>query len=61
AYVSTMDELRTVTGLACSGALDLSDAVSHTLPLEDAAEALRLVEEHPPGLQRLIIRPEGPQ
>lgn len=59
AYVSSMNELRTVTDLATSGALDLSTAVSHTMSLEQAPDALRLVEEHPPGLQRLVIQPEG--
>lgn len=59
AYVSTMDELRAVTDLACSGRLDLSDAVSHVLPLERAPEALEIVEAHPPGLQRLVLTPGG--
>ncbi|HET7172835.1 MAG TPA: alcohol dehydrogenase catalytic domain-containing protein [Nocardioidaceae bacterium] len=57
AYVSTMDELRAVTELACAGRLDLGDAVSHVLPLERAPEALEIVEAHPPGLQRLVITP----
>ncbi len=59
AYVSTMAELRRVTDLATSGDLDLSEAVSHVLPLDQAPEALRLVEEHPAGLQRLVLRPES--
>jgi 2-desacetyl-2-hydroxyethyl bacteriochlorophyllide A dehydrogenase len=59
AYVSTMDELRTVTSLARAGKLDLSGAVSHVLALEQTAEALRLLEERPSGLQRIVVRPEG--
>lgn len=59
AYVSTLEELRTVTRLAMDGDLDLSGAVSDVMPLARADEALRLVDEHPPGLQRLIITPEG--
>lgn len=59
AYVSTLDELRTVVSLAAAGRLDLSDAVTHVLPLEGTAEALRLLEERPPGLQRIVVRPQG--
>lgn len=59
AYVSTLDELRTVTAMAQSGAIDLSGAVSHVLPLDQARAALSLVQDHPPGLQRLVLCPEG--
>src|SRR5699024_9623388 len=58
AYVSTLAALQTVTAMARSGVLDLSDAVSHVLPLEHAEKALQLVAEHPPDLQRLVIVPE---
>lgn len=57
AYVSTMDELRAVAKLALDGTLDMSDSVSRRYPLDRAVEALRLVENHPPGLVRLVLEP----
>ncbi|MGH3322053.1 MAG: alcohol dehydrogenase catalytic domain-containing protein [Streptosporangiaceae bacterium] len=57
AYVSSMDELRAVAKLARGGAFDLSDSVSHRYPLERAVEAIRMVEERPAGLVRLVLEP----
>lgn len=58
-YISTMTDLQAVTDLAREGRLDLSDAVSSVRPLDQALDALHLVAEHPPGLQRLVLTPDG--
>lgn len=58
-YISTMDDLRAVTMMARDGRLDLTDAVTSTMPFDEASDALRLVAEHPPGLQRLVLTPNG--
>lgn len=56
-YSSTIDDLRAVTELTASGALDLSDSASVQLPLSEAEDAFRLLEERPPGLVRAVLRP----
>jgi len=56
-YTSTLADLQTVAELATSGRLDLSASVSHRVPLEDAAEALQLLERRPVGLSRVVVMP----
>jgi 2-desacetyl-2-hydroxyethyl bacteriochlorophyllide A dehydrogenase len=56
-YASSIDDLRTVTELARSGALDLSGSASLLLDLDDAPRAFELLEERPPGLVRAVLRP----
>lgn len=56
-YSSTIDDLRAVTELARSSVLDLSASASMQLPLDEAPEAFRLLEDRPPGLVRAVLRP----
>lgn len=56
-YSSTVDDLRAVTELTASGALDLRDSASVQLPLSEAEDAFKLLEERPPGLVRAVLRP----
>lgn len=57
-YVSTLDELRTVTELAASGRLDLSGSVAATYPLGAAADAVLALAERGPGPSRFVVVPE---
>lgn len=56
-YVSTLEDLREVTALARAGRLQLGSAVSHRIPLGDAARAFALLEERPAGLRRIVLEP----
>jgi 2-desacetyl-2-hydroxyethyl bacteriochlorophyllide A dehydrogenase len=57
AYNATLEDLRAVARLATDGRLDLSGSVSKVMPLDEAAEALAMVERRPPGLVRLVLEP----
>lgn len=56
-YASTLADLRAVVAIARSGVLDLSTSVSHTFPLDQVLDAIRLVEARPKDLTRVIVRP----
>lgn len=56
-YSSSVDDLRAVTELTASGALDLGGSASVQLPLSEAKDAFALLEERPPGLVRAVLRP----
>lgn len=56
-YSSTLADLQAVTDLTRSGALDLSGSASVELPLDDAAGAFAMLQERPPGLVRMVLRP----
>jgi 2-desacetyl-2-hydroxyethyl bacteriochlorophyllide A dehydrogenase len=55
---STLSDLQSVVELAVAGRLDLSASVTHRLPLTQAADALALLEERPPGLMRVVVTPD---
>ena len=57
AYNATIADLRAVADLAADGRLDLSASVSVVMPLDEAEDALALVERRPPGLVRLVLEP----
>ena len=54
---STLADLESVVELAVSGRLDLSASVSHRFELTQAAEAIAVLEERPPGLMRVVVTP----
>jgi propanol-preferring alcohol dehydrogenase len=55
-YASSLQDLRDVVDLAARpDGLDLGPSVTHTLALEDAAQAFALLESRPPGLVRMVI------
>jgi threonine dehydrogenase-like Zn-dependent dehydrogenase len=39
--------------------LDLASSVTHRLSLIEAPAAMRLLEQRPPGLVRVVIEPSG--
>jgi D-arabinose 1-dehydrogenase-like Zn-dependent alcohol dehydrogenase len=58
-YASTRHDLQTVTELARAGRIDIGASVSHRLPLRAAGEAIRLLEQRPPGLARVVLEVGG--
>lgn len=56
-YTSTLADLRAVARLAADGCLDLKASVSHVVALDDAAQAIELLEKRPPGLARVVVKP----
>jgi D-arabinose 1-dehydrogenase-like Zn-dependent alcohol dehydrogenase len=54
-YSSTLEDLRQVVALARGGALDLTGSVTHSVPLDRAGEAFRLMERRPPGMVRVVV------
>ena len=58
AYNATLEDLRAVARLATDGRLDLSGSVSTVMPLDDAAEALAMVERRPPAWSAWCSNPD---
>jgi D-arabinose 1-dehydrogenase-like Zn-dependent alcohol dehydrogenase len=56
-YASTLADLEAVAELVLAGRLDLSESVSHLVPLAEAERAIRLLAERPPGLARVVVTP----
>ena len=56
-YSSTIDDLRAVTLLVQSGAIDLSASASMQFSLDDVPAALQAVRDRPNGLVRAVVRP----
>jgi D-arabinose 1-dehydrogenase-like Zn-dependent alcohol dehydrogenase len=56
-YSSTLQDLEAVAALAVSGRLDLSASFSHVLALDDAREALELLNARPAGMSRVVVTP----
>jgi D-arabinose 1-dehydrogenase-like Zn-dependent alcohol dehydrogenase len=56
-YSSTLADLEAVAALAVSGRLDLSASFSHVLALDEAREALELLDSRPAGLSRVVVKP----
>lgn len=56
-YSSTVADLQAVTDLARSGVLNLSGSASVELSLDEATGAFSMLEERPPGLVRMVLRP----
>ena len=54
-YVSTIEDLRAVARLVIQSRLDLKDSVSLIMPLDEAPEGFRLVEQRPAGHVRLVF------
>lgn len=57
-YTSSLSDLQAVAGLVSTGRLDVSDSVTHRLPLEQAVTAFDLVAGRPAGLVRLVLEPD---
>lgn len=57
---STLPDLERVVELAVSGRLDLSASVSHRFDLTQAAQALAVLDERPPGFMRVVVTPDSP-
>jgi 2-desacetyl-2-hydroxyethyl bacteriochlorophyllide A dehydrogenase len=55
AYASSLEDLREAVRLARSGALDLSDSVSHVRALDDAVAAFAELQARPAGLVRMVL------
>jgi 2-desacetyl-2-hydroxyethyl bacteriochlorophyllide A dehydrogenase len=56
-YSSTISDLRAVAKLAIDGQLPLEGLVSHEVELADASHAFEILEQRPPGMARVIVRP----
>lgn len=56
-YSSTISDLRAVAELAVSGRLSLEGMVSHVVDLADAPRAFKILEQRPPGMVRVVVRP----
>lgn len=54
-YGGTLATLQRVLRLVATGRMDLSRSVTHTLPLEDAAAALRTLHERTGDPQRVVV------
>ena len=55
AYTSALADLQAVADLVRAGALDLAASVTHRVPLSRAEDALKLLEERPPGMVRVVV------
>ena len=56
-YTSTIDDLRAVVNLAQRGLIDLQGSVTHRFPLDQAARAMEVMAERPPGMVRVVVIP----
>ena len=56
-YASTLSDLRAVAELATSGKLPLDGLVSHVIDLKNAPDALDILEQRPPGMVRVVVKP----
>ena len=56
-YASTLSDLRAVAELATSGRLPLDGLVSHVIDLDNAPDALDILEQRPPGMVRVVVKP----
>ncbi len=56
-YASTLTDLKAVAELASSGKLPLEGLVSHVIDLDDAPDALDILEQRPPGMVRVVVEP----
>ena len=54
-YASRLSDLGAVIDLVRRGRLDLLGSVTHRLPLDDAVEAINLVDRRPPGMVRVVV------
>ncbi len=56
-YGFTISTVRRVLALVEAGAIDLSDSITHTLPLSEADRALRILHEKLDDPQRVVVVP----
>jgi len=56
-YSSSISDLRAVVDLATSGRLSLAGLVSHVVELASAPRAFEILEQRPPGMVRVVVRP----
>ncbi len=56
-YASTLSDLRAVAEMAMSGKLPLDGLVSHVIDLDNAPDALDILEQRPPGMVRVVVKP----
>jgi len=54
-YVSGIEDLAAVIGLARDGRLDADSWVSHRLPLEEFERAVEIAANRPPGTVRVVV------
>jgi propanol-preferring alcohol dehydrogenase len=58
-FASSMTDLAEVAALACGGALDLAQSVTHEYSLSDAEAAFAALRDRPPGMLRVVVLPES--